>query len=185
MRSDRDSILRGGPGHAQTNAYGCKRPGRDDPARLTAAGGAEPLCGGLASDSSRREGLGGESSSGGVDLSMPTRVLAVQEAARPRATRAAGWPVVPGFAILEELGRGVRARRISAVEYLGRRCHRNPCVASLVAAVVVLSVTVVTLSTVLAVHLARAHGAAIVVGGGETATDARTNKPIRNINHEL
>ena len=69
-------------------------------------------------------------------------------------------------------GRPVLARRISAIEHLGRRCRRNPCVASLVAAVLVLSVTVVTLSTFFALHLARAHGGAIAAFRGETATAA-------------
>ncbi len=64
-------------------------------------------------------------------------------------------------------GRPVLARRISAVEYLGRRCRRNPRVAGLVAAVLVLLVTVVTTSTVFAVHFARAHGAAIAAFRGE------------------
>jgi hypothetical protein len=58
-------------------------------------------------------------------------------------------------------GRPVLARRISAVEHLGRRCRRNPCVASLVAVVLALFVTVVTISTVFVAHLARAHGAAM------------------------
>ncbi len=64
-------------------------------------------------------------------------------------------------------GRPVLARRISAVEHLGRRCRRNPGVASLVTAVLVLLVAVVTTSTALAVHLARAHGAAIAALHGE------------------
>jgi hypothetical protein len=64
-------------------------------------------------------------------------------------------------------GRPVLARRISAVEHLGRRCRRNPGIAGLLAAVVVLSVTVVITSTVFAAHLARAHGAAIAAFRGE------------------
>ena len=64
-------------------------------------------------------------------------------------------------------GRPVLARRISAVEYLGRLCRRNPRVAGLVAAVLVLLVTVVTTSTVFAVHFARAHGAALAAFHGE------------------
>jgi len=64
-------------------------------------------------------------------------------------------------------GRPVLARRISAVEHLGRRCRRNPCVAGLLAAVLVLLVTVVTTSTLFAAHLARAHGAAIAAFRGE------------------
>jgi hypothetical protein len=64
-------------------------------------------------------------------------------------------------------GRPVLARRISAVEQLGRRCRRNPRVAGLLAAVLVLLVTVVTTSTVFAAHLARAHGAALAAFHGE------------------
>ena len=64
-------------------------------------------------------------------------------------------------------GRPVLARRISAVEHLGRWCRRNPRVAGLLAAVLVLLVTVVTTSTVFAAHLARAHGAAIAAFRGE------------------
>jgi hypothetical protein len=58
-------------------------------------------------------------------------------------------------------GRPVVARRVSAVEHLGRWCRRNPRVAGLLVAVLVLFVTVVTISTVFAAHLARAHGAAV------------------------
>ena len=54
-------------------------------------------------------------------------------------------------------GRPVLARPISAVEHLGRWCRRNPRVAGLGAAVLVLLVTVATTSTVFAVNLARAH----------------------------
>jgi Protein kinase domain len=64
-------------------------------------------------------------------------------------------------------GRHVLARRISAVEHLGRWCRRNPRVAGLLAAVLVLLVTVVTTSTAFAAHLARAHGAAIAAFRGE------------------
>jgi hypothetical protein len=64
-------------------------------------------------------------------------------------------------------GRPVLARRTSAVEHVDRWCRRNPGVASLVAAVIVLLVTVVTTSTVFAAHLARAHGAAIAAYHGE------------------
>ena len=77
-------------------------------------------------------------------------------------------------------GRPVLARRISAVERLGRRFRRNPCVAGLLAAVIGLLVTLATTSTVLAVHLAREHGAAIAAFRGdcqpmtsETTTDVK------------
>ena len=64
-------------------------------------------------------------------------------------------------------GRPVLARRISAVEHVGRQCRRNPRVAGLLVAVFVLLITVVTTSTVLAFHLARAHGAAVAAFHGE------------------
>ncbi len=64
-------------------------------------------------------------------------------------------------------GRPVLARRVSAVEHLGRQCRRNPRVAGLLAAVLVLLVIVATTSTAFAFHLARAHGAAIAAFRGE------------------
>ena len=64
-------------------------------------------------------------------------------------------------------GRSVLARPISAVEHLGRWCRRNPRVAGLAAAVLVLLVTVATTSTAFAVNLARAHAAAIAAFRGE------------------
>jgi eukaryotic-like serine/threonine-protein kinase len=64
-------------------------------------------------------------------------------------------------------GRPVLARRISAVEHLGRQCRRNPRVAGLLVAVVVLLVTLLITSTVFAFHLARAHGAAVAAFHGE------------------
>jgi serine/threonine-protein kinase len=64
-------------------------------------------------------------------------------------------------------GRPVLARPISHVEHLGRWCRRNPRVAILAAAVLVLLVTVVTTSIAFAAHLARAHRAAIAAFRGE------------------
>ncbi len=64
-------------------------------------------------------------------------------------------------------GRSVLARPISAVERLGRWCRRNPRVAGLAAAVLVLLVTVAIISTAFAVNLARAHAAAIAAFHGE------------------
>jgi len=64
-------------------------------------------------------------------------------------------------------GRPILARPSSAFEYLGRWCRRNPRVAVLAAAVLVLLVTVVTTSTAFAAHLAQAHGAAIAAFRGE------------------
>ncbi len=64
-------------------------------------------------------------------------------------------------------GRPILARPSTAFEHLGRWCRRNPRVAVLAAAVLVLLVTVVTTSTAFAAHLARAHGAAIAAFRGE------------------
>jgi eukaryotic-like serine/threonine-protein kinase len=83
-----------------------KRPGRDDPTRLTSGAKAELLRGRLASESRMRKSLPHESSSGAVDLTPPTHVLERPEAVPPRALGPAGRPTVPGFEILEELGRG-------------------------------------------------------------------------------
>ncbi len=58
-------------------------------------------------------------------------------------------------------GRSVLARPIFAGERLGRWCRRNPRVAGLAGAVLVLLVTVATISTAFAVNLARAHAAAV------------------------
>jgi tRNA A-37 threonylcarbamoyl transferase component Bud32 len=58
-------------------------------------------------------------------------------------------------------GRTIRARPVSAVARLGHWCRRNPRVAVLAAAVLVLVVTVATTSTVFAARLARARDAAI------------------------
>jgi hypothetical protein len=64
---------------------GCKRPGWDDPARLTKAGKAEPLRGGLALKSRKSEGLPRDPSSGAGDPAPPTRALEPADAAPPRA----------------------------------------------------------------------------------------------------
>ena len=64
-------------------------------------------------------------------------------------------------------GHPVLARPISAVEHLARWCRRNPRVAVLAAAVLVLLVAMATTSTAFAAHLARAHGAAIAAFRGE------------------
>ena len=64
-------------------------------------------------------------------------------------------------------GRPILARPSSAIEHLGRWCRRNPRVAGLAAAVLVLLVTVSTTTTVLAAHLARAHAAAFAAFRGE------------------
>ena len=80
---------------------GCKRPGWDDRVRLTSA-----VRGGLASESRMRESLPRGASCGADDPTSPTRALARAGAAPPRARGPTGWPVVPGFEILAELGRG-------------------------------------------------------------------------------
>jgi eukaryotic-like serine/threonine-protein kinase len=85
---------------------GCKRPGRDDPARLTTVGKVEPRRGGWAWKSRMSEGLPRDLSSGAVDPTPPIRASDVAESASLRARGRTGWPVVPGFEILEELGRG-------------------------------------------------------------------------------
>jgi serine/threonine protein kinase len=64
-------------------------------------------------------------------------------------------------------GRPVVARPVSIVEHLGRWCRRNPRVAVLSAAVVVLLITMVITSTAFAAHLARAHAAALAAYRGE------------------
>ena len=74
---------------------GCKRPGWDDPARLTAVGKAEPLRGGLASESRISEGLPRDPSSGAVDPTPPTRAFEPADAAPPRARGPTGGQSSP------------------------------------------------------------------------------------------
>ena len=82
---------------------GCTRPGWDDPARLATACNAEPKGGGSAPYPRTSGGLPRDFAPGAVDPTPPTRA---SEVAPLRARGSTGWPVVPGFEILEELGRG-------------------------------------------------------------------------------
>jgi eukaryotic-like serine/threonine-protein kinase len=89
----------------KTAENGCERPSWDDSAWLTTAGKAGPLCGGLVSVSRMTEGLLRDLSSGSVDLTL-VPAFEPADATRPRGRGPTTWPVVPGFEILEELGRG-------------------------------------------------------------------------------
>jgi serine/threonine protein kinase len=64
-------------------------------------------------------------------------------------------------------GRPILARPSSAVERLGRWCRRNPRIASVAAAALILLVSLVTTSTLFAAHLARANAAALAAFRGE------------------
>ena len=85
---------------------GCTRPGWDDPARLTTACNAEPKGRGSAPYPRTSGGLPRDFAPGAVDPTPPIGGLDLEEAAELQARGRTAWPVVPGFEILEELGRG-------------------------------------------------------------------------------
>src|SRR5271167_4161526 len=88
-----------GPDMGRPTQNGCKRPGWDEPARLTTVGKAEPLRGGLASESRISEGLPPDPSSGAGDPTPPTRAFEPAAAAAARVRESSGWPAVPGYEI--------------------------------------------------------------------------------------
>src|SRR5436853_374573 len=81
---------------------GCERPGWYDPAWLFTWSKDEPLCGGWSLEWPLSECPTSDHSAGAGDPASPTRAFEPADTVACRIPK----PVVAGFEILEELGRG-------------------------------------------------------------------------------